>query len=69
MDPNYGTSTRTFFAKQRVYFDPSEETPTGLDSEEAALVHAAYRKSMGDDKRTAKDPASRVLLLQENDSK
>ena len=69
IDPNFGVSTREIYAKQRVHHAPSTERPTGLDSEEAALVHNAYRTSLGGGKGVAKEPGSRVLLLEENGKK
>ena len=65
--PNFGVKTRTFFAKQRVYPAAAESNPSGLDSEESALIHASYRKDMGGSgKAEPKESPSRVLIVQEN---
>ena len=69
MGEGFGERRNEFFAKQRAYPTASVEAPTGLDSEEAALVHAAYRKALGGGKEAARDPGSRVLIVQENEKK
>jgi hypothetical protein len=67
LGPNYGVRTRAFFAKQRVHPTAARDNPSGLDSEESALIHASYRKNMGG-KGTAepKESPSRVLIVEEN---
>jgi uncharacterized lipoprotein NlpE involved in copper resistance len=67
MSDTYGRSSRAFFAKQHVYAQAAPGAPTGLDSEESALIQARYRKSLtgssGD--ASSMEPSSRVLLLRE----
>jgi hypothetical protein len=67
MTDTYGRSSRAFFAKQHVYAQASTGAPTGLDSEESALIQTHYRKSIagssGDS--SSMEPSSRVLLLRE----
>ena len=66
LSDSYGRRTRATFAGQRVAAEPAREAPAGLDSEEAAIVHGAYRESLGAPKARASDDAgSRVLLIEE----
>ena len=51
---------RTFSVKQRVHRTAALGSPTGLDSEEAALIHESYRKNLGGSEAKGSD---RVLLL------
>ena len=65
MGDNYGRQSRTFFARQHVRPTAVRGSPDGLDSEEAALIRATYKASLGgDNQRPEPDAASRVLLLQ-----
>ena len=63
METEYGNRSEEFWKRQKVYADVQEETPKGLDSEEAALVQASYRKDMGGGVQPQKD--SRVILLED----
>ena len=66
MSEDYGRKTRTFFARQHVNQTPAQGSPAGLDSEEAALIQASYRESLGAPKAASpSDSTSRVLLLEE----
>ena len=65
MSDGYGRNTRLFFAKQHVYARSATGSPSGADSEEAAVIQENYRKALGaEEQDTAKDASSRVLLLQ-----
>lgn len=67
LSDNYGRRSREFFSRQHVYSDATAGSPHGLDSEEAALIQANYRVTLGADERNASpSEASQVLLLQEN---
>lgn len=63
METDYGHRSAEFWKRQKVYADVQQETPKGLDSEEAALVHAGYRKDMGGGQQPQQ--ASKVLLLED----
>ena len=62
---SYGTEVRTFFAKQHVYAQAVPDAPRGLDSEEAAMIHDGYRKSLGAPAVTSDDESSQALMLRE----
>ena len=64
--PEYGQHTREFYARQQVYKEAEKEAQTGLDSEEASMVHGNYRKNMGGGSKASSDPGSKVLLIEEN---
>lgn len=64
MRPDFGKLTQAFFEQQRVYPEASKEKPTGLDTEEAAIVHKKYRQTMGEERARSEAPAQ-VLLLQQ----
>jgi len=65
MRDDYGKEVREFYAKQRVYAQAVPEPPTGLDSEEAAGIHASYRKSIAGSTAAPADANARVLMLRE----
>jgi len=58
----YGQSVRAFYVAQRVHDDAALESPTGLDSEEAALIQQQYRAGMGGG---ADAPKSQQVLVLE----
>jgi hypothetical protein len=65
--PDHGRASYGYWSKQRLYNKAEEGVPRGLDSEEAALIHANYRKQHGGAAAgEGKDSPSRVLLLQED---
>jgi hypothetical protein len=67
MSDGYGRNQRTFFARQHVYARAATGSPAGADSEEAAVIQANYRKTLGAEHQdTSKDAPSRVLLLETN---
>ena len=67
MRDDYGQKTRAFFAAQHVYADAARDQPTGLDSEESALIHGTYRKNLGGQaKGEKKDSSARVLIVEES---
>ena len=58
----YGSEIRAFLHNQK---QPKQAPSTeGLDSEEAALIHANYRKTLGDTAPPARQETTQVLLLQ-----
>lgn len=66
LGPNQGRQTHAFVEAQRIRPQAVQGTPTGLDSEEAALVHRAYRKSLGATTAAERsDSPARVLVLEE----
>jgi len=68
MSDDYGRQTRRFFALQRVNSQAASGSPSGLDSEESALIQGTYKQSMGQQQNARQDAASRVMLLQESGS-
>ncbi|MBN2526279.1 MAG: hypothetical protein JXR76_07790 [Deltaproteobacteria bacterium] len=70
MDLNYGHSNAAALASQRVYPGSSSAQPNGLDSEEAAIVHDSYRRSIGKkgSSKGSSEPA-RVLLIEDDKKK
>lgn len=63
---DYGRRFHQRLIKQRIYRTAASGIPKGLDSEEAALIHAGYRKQMGG--RQAREPSdspAKVLLVQD----
>lgn len=66
MSEDYGRKSRVFFARQHVHNAPATGSPAGLDSEEAALIQASYRESLGAPPAPAANASSsRVLVLEE----
>jgi hypothetical protein len=66
MNPEHGQRSRFFFAKQHVYAQASTGSPSGVDSEEAAVIQDNYRKALGAQQpNTDQNAPSRVLLLRE----
>lgn len=68
MEDEHGRKTREMFRAQHVYSDAAQGAPRGLDSEEAALIHAKYRENLGGKragKAQAKDSPAKVLILQD----
>ena len=61
---DFGERTRAFLGKQRVYPTAAADSPGGLDSEEAALIHGAYRESMGGNNAPVQK-SERVLVLEQ----
>jgi hypothetical protein len=70
MSEDHGKSSRLFFAKQHVYARAATGSPSGVDSEEAQVIQANYRKALGAEPQNAqdKDAPSRVLLLRETNN-
>jgi hypothetical protein len=68
MRPDFGKLSQAFFDQQRVYPEASKEKPTGLDTEEAAIVLDQYRKNMGQ-KQAPREEPPQVLLLKESKEK
>lgn len=58
---DFGVKVRAFYVKQRVHDTAALDSPTGLDSEEAALIQDKYRKSMG--AKSAPPQDQQVLVL------
>ena len=62
----YGRSVRAATAAQRLAGEPAKAAPSGLDSEEAAIIHSRYRTSLGAPKPAAnEDLGGRVLVVEE----
>lgn len=59
---DFGVRNRAFLQKQHVHAEAAEGSPTGLDSEEAAMIQAKYRDSMGAEAAGEDD---QVLVIQE----
>lgn len=57
---NHGKNTRAFFSAQQA--KAKQGKTTGLDSEEAALVHKSYRKVL-DPSGGEAPPESKVLIV------
>ena len=68
MSEGYGEQSHRFFVKQRVNANATQGSPSGLDSEEAALIQSSYKNSLGHE-RAPTEASSRVMLLQESDDK
>jgi hypothetical protein len=67
MNDDFGKRSRLFLAKQHVYAQAATGSPSGVDSEEAALIQGNYRKALGGEEQQEKqDAPSRVLLLRES---
>ena len=64
MREDFGERTREFKTRQRVHPDAAKGSPTGLDSEEAAMIHRGYRGAMGGG-TTKQGGADRVLVLED----
>lgn len=62
---NYGRQSRTLFSRQHVNVAAADGSPSGLDSEESALIKASYRRSLGEEKPETNALGSRVLLVEE----
>lgn len=64
---DFGVKVRAFYVKQRVHETAALDSPTGLDSEEAALIQANYRASMGG--KAPAQQSQQVLVLDNSGSK
>lgn len=62
---DYGQQVRLFQSKQRVYAQAATGGPTGLDSEESAVIHKGYRTSLGGKSAGGARDSNRVLILGE----
>jgi hypothetical protein len=60
---DFGVKTRTFLTKQHVHAEAATDSPTGLDSEEAALIQSSYRNKLGGDARPGE--SDQVLVIEE----
>lgn len=66
MSEDYGRKSRVFFARQHVHDKATAGSPSGLDSEEAALIQTSYRESLGAEQASPSENSnSRVLLIEE----
>ena len=61
-----GRQTRLYFVQQRVNPRGATGSPGGLDSEEAALIHARYRQSMAPEGYAGRTEGSDVLVIRED---
>ena len=59
---DYGEPSRAWFHAQALATE--REQATGLDSEEAAMIHRSYRSALGRDGGRAQDQ-SQVLIIEE----
>jgi hypothetical protein len=66
LSDDYGVNTHRYFMRQRVHAVAARDNPKGLDSEEAAMIQAGYRKDMGGSVAEPKESPSKVLIVQEN---
>jgi hypothetical protein len=62
---DYGQRVRAFQSKQRAYARAATGTPTGLDSEEAAIIHKGYRSDLAGKGEGSGREGNRVLILGE----
>lgn len=70
MSPDYGNSAEAVLEAERVYPSSSNHQPDGLDSEEAAIVHDSYRRSISHkDSSASGQNASKVLLIEDDKKK
>src|SRR6185503_7214964 len=60
---DYGQHVRAFQNRQRVYAQAATGTPTGLDSEESAVIHKSYRSGLSGKSGGEARDSSRVLIL------
>lgn len=63
---DHGKTSREWHAKQRVHAKGSTDQQSGLDSEEAALIHKQYRSIIGGG--SAPQTKSQVLIVDEGPS-
>lgn len=63
--PDQGKQFRLFFARQQVFPEAATGNPMGLDSEEAAVIHAKYNKQMSEGTRAPATVQPQMLLLKE----
>jgi hypothetical protein len=61
---DFGDRSREHFAQQHVNPEPSTDTPAGLDSEEAEIIHGEYRKNLGATQKSASRSGARVLVVE-----
>lgn len=61
---DFGAKARGFLQKQHVYTTAATGSPTGLDSEEAALIQQTYRKDMGGGEAAAEE-SDQVLVIEQ----
>lgn len=64
MRDDFGVKTRAYLQKQHVHTVAATESPTGLDSEEAALIQQTYRKDMGSGDATSEE-SDQVLVIEQ----
>ncbi len=65
LGPNFGKQTRLILEQQPIFANAEKSSPKGLDSEEAAIIHANYRRQLSGDKGQDPKDSERVLLLQD----
>ena len=67
MSDSHGRQTRAFFSRQHVHPTASSGSPSGLDSEESAIIKENYRRDLGAEQKDSNGLAgSRVLLVDED---
>jgi hypothetical protein len=64
---DHGKTNSEWYAKQRVHAKGSTDQQSGLDSEEAALIHKQYRIIIGGG--AAPQAKSQVLIVDEGNSR
>lgn len=64
---DWSRAVKARFAKQQVFLEPAMDTTQGLDSEEAAAIHSAYRKSLVPGAGESAEP--QVLILETSKKK
>ena len=64
---DHGKQSTEWYAKQRVHAKGSTDQQSGLDPEEAALIHKQYRSIIGGG--TAPPAKSQVLIVDEGQSR
>jgi hypothetical protein len=60
---DFSMAYRARFDRQQIYHEASAEQTIGLDSEEAAAIHAKYRSTLADNKGGEK-AQPQILLLE-----
>lgn len=62
---DFGKASQEFYRRQAVHEMAAKEAPSGLDSEEAAIVHGNYQRKMSGTAAPAPGAQSQVLILEE----
>ncbi|MGD8860487.1 MAG: hypothetical protein PVI30_10795 [Myxococcales bacterium] len=61
---DFGERTHKWYGAQRAHATATAEPPSGLDSEEAAMIHGQYRKDLGGGEADVSEK-QQVLILNE----